>query len=69
MDAKLMLEPVASKFRSSLPNLLFSGFYQMISNDRCDFIFALFEDSLPAEKQGFQSELSGQQRYGSLFSR
>ena len=64
--AKLMLEPVASKFRSSLSGLLFSRHYQMILNDRGDFIFVLFKDSLPAKKQGFQIGLSDQQQNGAL---
>ena len=49
-----MLEPVVSKFRSSLSNLLFSGFYQIIFNDRGDFIFTLLKTICELKNKAFK---------------
>ena len=49
-----MLEPVASKFRSSLPNLLFLEFYQMIFNNCGDFIFALLTTLCQLKNKAFK---------------
>ena len=54
-----MLEPVASKFRSSLSNLLFSGSYQMIFNDRGNFIFALLKTLCQLKNTAFKRGAEG----------
>ena len=64
IDAKLMLEPVAAKFGSSLSGLLFRRSCQMILNDLGDLHVCVGNDSVSAEKQRLQSELSDRPQYG-----